>query len=90
MRAGEGGAGGDDGGGGAREDDAAAVVAGVEAEVDALRCSVYRDVVHIPFATHPDDYAATVLACISRGPMFWLWWKTLSGSYLAFTPASRS
>ena len=24
------------------------------------------------------------------GRMFWLWWKTLSGSYVVFTFASRS
>jgi pimeloyl-ACP methyl ester carboxylesterase len=31
---------------------------------------VYRGAGHTPYATHPDDYAATVLAFISRGPMF--------------------
>ena len=25
-----------------------------------------------------------------RGRMFWLWWKTLSGSYVVFTSTSRS
>jgi hypothetical protein len=34
--------------------------------------------------------ATFVLAFISRGPMFWLWWKTLSGSYVVFTSTSRS
>jgi hypothetical protein len=24
------------------------------------------------------------------GRMFWLWWKTLSGSYVVFTSTSRS
>jgi hypothetical protein len=31
---------------------------------------VHRGAGHIPYATRPDDYAATVLAFISRGPMF--------------------
>jgi hypothetical protein len=31
---------------------------------------VYRGAGHIPDATHPDDYVATVLAFMSRGPMF--------------------
>jgi hypothetical protein len=26
----------------------------------------------------------------SRGRMFWLWWKTLLGSYVVFTSTSRS
>ena len=39
--------------------------------------------------THPAAYLDAVLVFISLGAMFWLWWKTLSGSYLAFTSASR-
>jgi pimeloyl-ACP methyl ester carboxylesterase len=39
-------------------------------EVADLRRLVDRGAGHIPYATHPDDYAATVLAFISRGPMF--------------------
>ena len=32
----------------------------------------------------------TCTVTYSPGRMFWLWWKTLSGSYLVFTFASRS
>jgi pimeloyl-ACP methyl ester carboxylesterase len=35
-----------------------------------LRRFVYRGAGHIPYATHPDDYVATVLAFISCGAMF--------------------
>jgi hypothetical protein len=77
VLAGEGGAGGDEIGGSAREDDPAAVVAGAGAEVDDPvgqvadpRRSVYLGPGDIPYATHPVDYAATLLAFISRGPMF--------------------
>src|SRR5262245_9887555 len=27
---------------------------------------------------------------LTRGRMFWLWWKTLSGSYVVFTSTNRS
>jgi hypothetical protein len=30
----------------------------------------YRGAGHIPYAVYPDDYAASVLSFISRGPMF--------------------
>jgi hypothetical protein len=39
-------------------------------QVADLRRLVDRGAGHIPYATHPDDYAATALACIMRGPMF--------------------
>ena len=39
-------------------------------QVADLRRFVHRGADHIPYATHPDDYLATVLAFISRGPMF--------------------
>jgi hypothetical protein len=32
---------------------------------------------------HPHDHS-------TAGGMFWLWWKTLSGSYAVFTATSRS
>jgi hypothetical protein len=39
-------------------------------QVADLRRFVYRGAGHIPYATHRDDYVATVLAFVSRGPMF--------------------
>ena len=39
-------------------------------QVADLRRLVYRGAGDLPYSTHPDDYAATVLAFISHGPMF--------------------
>ena len=39
-------------------------------QVANLRRLVYLGASHIPYATHVDDYVATALAFISRGPMF--------------------
>jgi pimeloyl-ACP methyl ester carboxylesterase len=39
-------------------------------QVADLRRFVYRRAGHVPYETHPDAYVATVLAFISRGPMF--------------------
>jgi len=32
----------------------------------------------------------TRYALLNPGRMFWLWWNTLSGSYMVFTSTSRS
>jgi hypothetical protein len=63
MHAGGGGMGRDEVRGSALEDDPATVVVG--AGIKAA-----HSLGHLPYATHRDDYAATVLASISRGPMF--------------------
>jgi len=49
---------------------AASALSHSPSRVADLRRFVYRGAGHIPYATHPDDYVATVLAFISRGPMF--------------------
>ena len=46
-----------------------------------------------PTATHRSNIAraiGTTHTITQRGRMFWLWWKTLAGSYVVFTSTSRS
>lgn len=70
VLAGEGGTDGDEVGGRVLAEDLPADLACAGAEVTGLRCFVYRGAGHIPYATHPDGYAATSLTFIARGPMF--------------------
>src|SRR4029453_18106369 len=47
----------------------------------------------VPAAPAPATWAPALDGAAvrsERGRMFWLWWKTLSGSYLVFTSTSRS
>jgi hypothetical protein len=66
-------------------------VSGVRRETHRLRVRDRSPVSSVAFVVLSDlNDPIADLRPYEFGRMFWLWWKTLSGSYVVFTSTSRS